>query len=117
MYALCEFRINFFSFSLVGYRTKLPTIFFLFFFELINSHTILRLESELEAEKTKKMAAATTSTPSEREHELEKELGRVREKLGAINVKYADLKVDVDREELELQKRCKRLQVMRWTLF
>jgi len=69
-----------------------------------------RLESELEAEKTKKMAAATTSTPSEREHELEKELGRVREKLGAINVKYADLKVDVDREELELQKRCKRLQ-------
>jgi len=63
-----------------------------------------RLESELAAEKKKKTAT------SEREHELEKELGRVREKLGTMNVKYADLKVDVDREELELQKRCKTLQ-------
>ena len=42
---------------------------------------------------------------------LRVELERVRQELGKKNIEYASLKVDVDREELALQKKCKHLEV------
>ena len=41
---------------------------------------------------------------------LRVELERVRQELGKKNIDYASLKVDVDREELALQKKCKHLK-------
>ena len=47
---------------------------------------------------------------------LEKELNRVKEQHGMKNVELATLKVNVRKEEMEFQKRCKILEVCKCRL-
>jgi len=71
-----------------------------------------QLLAQLQREKEELTAAGVggSHVGEERLRGLQLDLEKMREKLGQKNYEYANLKVDVDRGELQLQKKCRQLE-------